>query len=51
MFQQIRAKHTFLLIFLRVYEINVHEMLIIQGSHSTWKNESTPGKPVNVMDF
>ena len=22
-----------------------------QGSHSTWKNESTPGKPGNIMEF
>ena len=27
---------------------------IYQGSHSTWKtwkNESTPGKPGNIMEF
>ena len=24
---------------------------IIQGSHSTWKNEGTPGKPGNIMEF
>ena len=27
---------------------------VLQGSHSTWKtwkNESTPGKPGNIMEF
>ena len=30
------------------------QRLNIQGSHSTWKtwkNESTPGKPGNIMEF
>ena len=26
-------------------------MMRAQGSHSTWKNESTPGKPGNIMEF
>ena len=30
------------------------QKLMLQGSHSTWetwKNESTPGKPGNIMEF
>ena len=23
----------------------------VQGSHSTWKNDSTPGKPGDIMEF